>query len=101
MLTNLPVESRFVRKYSPFHDWNWDREIQAQILRTVDTIATQYANAHRKKGQKVLEPPELVQPDYVAKAKKDAKQQKRDDQAAALVELKEFFEKRNNAARNI
>ena len=101
LLINLPAESRFVRKYSPFRDWSWDKEMQAQILRAVDTIATLYANTHRKKGQKALESPELVQPDYVARAKKDAKRQKRDDQAATLGELKAFFEKRNNTARNI
>jgi S-adenosylmethionine synthetase len=84
-----------VKKYSPFKDWNWDKEMQSQILRAVDNMTTVYINSNRKKGSKKLKPPELVQPDYVKKAKKKLGEDQKNKAREKQEELAEFFEKRN------
>jgi len=95
LLVNLPEDSRMVKKYSPFKDWNWDKEMQSQILRAVDTMTTTYINSNRKKGSKKLKPPELVQPDYVKKAKKKLGEEQKIKAREKQEELAEFFRKRN------
>ena len=77
LLLNLPADSRYIQKVSPFGNWNWDREVQSQILHILDILAVQYANAHRKKGSVALKIPEQIQPDYVKQAKNDAKNKKK------------------------
>ena len=101
LLLNLPMESRFIQTKSPFKDWNWDREIQTQILHILDVLAVQYANAHRKKGSKALKIPELIQPDYVKKAKQEQKENKKDDNKIIQKDLAEMFAKRNNKVKKI
>lgn len=101
LLANLPSESRFVQKYSPFKDWNWDKEVQSQILHSIDTIATLYVNANRKKGTKPAKAPELVQPDYVADAKKQVKKRKVENNKEYLAEIEEIFKERNNKVKEI
>lgn len=101
LLINLPAESRFIQKYSPFKDWNWEKEIQSQILRSIDAIATIYANVHRKKGTPAIKPPDQVQPDYVVKAKKDAKVKKKKDNQLAQESLIKEFESRNKNTKQI
>lgn len=96
LLVNLPPESRFITKYSPFRDWNWDREMQAQILYAIDSFAVLYANAHRKKGTQKAKPPKLMQPDYAENAKKEIKKQKREKAKSEQAELAEIFAKRNS-----
>lgn len=96
LLINLPAESRFVRDKSPFVDWNWDKEIQSQILHSLDILVVNYANAHRKKGSVALKTPEQVQPDYVKKAKKVAKRNKKDSNKDIQKDLAEIFAKRNS-----
>lgn len=83
-----------VRKYSPFKDWNWDKEMQSQILRAVDTMTTIYINSNRKKGTKKLKPPEQVEPEYVKEAKKKMKEENKIKAREKQEELAEFFEKR-------
>ncbi len=101
LLLQLPMQARFMQKYSPFKDWNWDREVQAQILHSIDTLATMYANSHRKKGAVALKAPPLIQPDYVEKAKKEAKGKKKEDLKEAQADLAEIFRKRNNNVKKI
>lgn len=101
LLINLPMESRFMQKQSPFKDWNWDKEMQSQILHALDMLAAMYANSHRKKGAKPIKPPELVQPDYVIKAKKQAKEDKKVDNQEDQKDLADIFEKRNNKVKRI
>ena len=101
LLINLPMESRFIQKYSPFKDWNWDKEMQSQILHTLDSIATMYANSHRKKGTKALKAPVQAQPDYVEKAKKEAKNKKKEENELDQLDLTEIFEKRNNKVNKL
>lgn len=96
LLLQLPAESRFVRKVSPFKDWSWDKEIQSQILHTMDTIAVMYANSHRKKGAQPLKVPPQTQPDYVEKAKKGAKEEKRERLKEDQADLAKIFEKHNS-----
>ena len=98
---NLPAESRFINRFSPFKDWTWDKEVQSQILRSLDTMVTMYSNTHRKKGQPPAKIPPQVQPDYVEKAKKDAKRQKREDQQLDQQDLAAIFEKRNNQIKKL
>jgi len=90
-----------VQKYSPFKDWNWDKEIQSQILQAIDMFMVMYANANRKKGSKKIQPPELMQPDYVKKAKKNTKEQTKEDMKAKQKDLAEIFTKRNNQVKSI
>lgn len=95
LLVNLPEDSRMVKKYSPFKDWNWDKEMQSQILRAVDNMTTVYINSNRKKGSKKLKPPEQVQPDYVKEAKKKLGEERKIKAREKQKELAEFFKKRN------
>ena len=90
-----------MQKYSPFKDWNWDREIQSQILRSIDAIATIYANTHRKKGTSAIKAPDQVQPDYVVKAKKDAKIKRKKSSRLAQESLARLFEDRNKNTKQI
>lgn len=90
-----------MQKYSPFKDWNWDKEIQSQILQAIDMFIVMYANANRKKGSKKIQPPELMQPDYVKLAKKSTKEQKKEDMKVKQKDLAEIFTKRNNQVKSI
>ena len=101
LLINLPPESRFIQKISPFKDWTWDKEMQSQILHTLDTLVIQYANAHRKKGSPAIKIPPQIQPDYVSQAKKEVKKNKRDDNREKQKDLAEIFEKRNQKVKKI
>lgn len=101
LLINLPPESRFIQKYSPFKDWNWDKEVQAQILHAIDVFATMYANSHRKKGSSTIKPPELIQPEYVVLAKQQAKKDKKAMNRDNQKDLSDIFEKRNNKVKKL
>ena len=92
----LPPESRMVQKYSPFKDWNWDREMQSQILRELNVIATNYVNANRKKGTKRLKFQDQLEPKYVTEAKKAAKIKHIDKTKEQREQLAEFFSKKNS-----
>ena len=100
LLVNLPPESRMVQKYSAFKDWNWDKEVQAQILHGIDVLTTMFANSHRKKGTAPLKAPKLAQPKYVEDAKKELA-----DKPKVTEEEKEdiiaFFKERNNQVNDI
>lgn len=82
-------------KHNPFQDWNWDKEMQVQILHSIDLMVTYYANANRKKGSKKAEVPEFNRPDYVQEAFEQAKEKQREENREQQKELAEFFEKRN------
>ena len=97
----LPAESRVVQKYSPFKDWNWDREMQSQILRELNVIATNYVNANRKKGTKKLKYQDQLEPKYVTEAKKEMERKKNGISEAKRKELEAFFSKKNNKAKNM
>ena len=103
LLLNLPEESRFIRKYSPFKDWDWDKEIQSQILRSIDSISVMLYNSFKGKGKSRAKRPELVQPDYVKEAKKEAEAErnKRKAEHINLDSLKEIFENRNNKVKKL
>lgn len=101
LLINLPPESRFMQRYSPFKDWSWDKEVQVQILHSIDVLSAMYANSHRKKGAKPLKPPELIQPEYVAKAKKQAKEDKKATNQDDQKDLSDIFEKRNSKVKKL
>ena len=73
--------------------------MQSQILHSIDSLAVLYANANRKKGSTKLKPPKQMQPDYVEKAKKEAKKQKREEARQEQANLAEIFEKRNNQTK--
>lgn len=70
--------------------------MQAQILHAIDSLAVLYMNSNRKKGAPKIKPSELMQPDYVEKAKKEAKKRKREDAKIMQTDLAEIFEKRNS-----
>ena len=96
LLVNLPIESRFVQKYLPSKDWDWDKEVQSRILQTLDIISCHLANMHRKKGTKAIKPSEQFQPDYVKEAKNMAKENKRETAKTDQEDLAAIFEARNN-----
>ena len=89
-----------VQKYSDFKDWNWDKEVQTQILHTLDLLVTMYSNAHRKKGTQPLKAPKLVQPKYVEDAKKElaGKPKITEEEKESIIA---YFEQRNNQVNNM
>lgn len=84
LLSQLPIESRYIQKYNSLKDWNWDKEIQSQILAKLDAVYCAFLNANRKKGKKPIKPQEQMMPEYVKKAKVDYL--KRKQEAAILNE---------------
>ena len=96
LLVNLPIESRFVQKYLPSKDWDWDKEVQSRILQMLDIISCHLVNMHRKKGMKAIKPSEQFQPDYVREAKNMAKENKRETAKTEQEDLAAIFEARNN-----
>ena len=96
LLVNLPIESRFVQKYLPSKDWDWDKEVQSRILQMLAIISCHLVNMHRKKGTKALKPSEQFQPDYVREAKNMAKENKRETAKREQEDLAAIFEARNN-----
>lgn len=96
LLVNLPIESRFVQKYLPSKDWDWDKEVQSRILQMLDIISCHLVNMHRKKGTKAIKPSEQFQPDYVREAKNMAKENKRETAKREQEDLAAIFEARNN-----
>lgn len=96
LLMNLPIESRFVQKYLPSKDWDWDKEVQSRILQMLDIISCHLVNMHRKKGTKAIKPSEQFQPDYVREAKNMAKENKRETAKTEQEDLAAIFEARNN-----
>lgn len=101
LLVNLPMESRFIQKYSPFKDWDWDKEVQSRILQMLDLISCHLVNMNRKKGTKALKVSDQFQPDYVKEAKKDIKKQKKETAAINQEELASIFEKRNSEVKEL
>lgn len=101
LLVNLPLESRFVQKYNPFKDWDWDKEVQSRILQMLDLISCHLVNMHRKKGTKAIKAGEQFQPDYVKDAKKQIKSDKREEAKQDQQDLAEIFEKRNNKVNKL
>jgi hypothetical protein len=95
------MESRFIQKYSPFKDWDWDKEVQSRILQMLDLISCHLVNMNRKKGTKALKVSDQFQPDYVKEAKKDIKKQKKETAAANQEELASIFEKRNSEVKEL
>lgn len=101
LLLNLPIESRFVQKYSPFRDWDWDKEVQSRILQMLDLISCHLVNMHRKKGTKPVKVGEQFQPDYVKEAKKEIKAGKKESAKEAQEDLAKIFEKRNSKVKKL
>lgn len=101
LLVNLPMESRFIQKYSPFKDWDWDKEVQSRILQMLDLISCHLVNMNRKKGTKALKVQEQFQPDYVKDAKKQLKSGKKESNKEAQEDLAEIFESRNNNVKKL
>lgn len=95
---NLPQESRFMRKISPFANWTWDKEVQSQILHALDSLICLTANINMKKGAKKLKPSEIMRPDYVKEAFKEANESKREQNSALNQELAQLFKNKNRVA---
>ena len=95
------MESRFMQKYIPSKDWDWDKETQSRILMQLDIISCQLSNIFKKRGTKPRKPSEQFQPDYVKEAKKEAKGGKREMNEEIQKDLAEIFEKRNNKTKKM
>lgn len=99
LLLQLPFESRFIQKYCPSKDWDWNKEIQSHILHQLDIISCQLANMAKKPGCAPAKPQDLLQPDYVKRAKNEAEKRAREEQrlsAADFEEIKRFWQKYNS-----
>ena len=96
LLINLPLEARFIKKYVPSKDWDFDKETQSRILMMLDVISCQLSNIFKKKSAKPKKPAEQFQPDYVKQAKKDAENEKKMLNKDAQEDLAELFAKRND-----
>lgn len=101
LLVNLPMESRFVQEYSPFKDWDWDKEVQSRILQMLDLISCHLVNIHRKKGKQAIKVGDQFQPEYVVEAKKQIKSNKRERALEDQEELANIFEARNNQTKKL
>lgn len=101
LLLNLPMESRFIQKYSPFKDWNWDKEVQSRILQMLDLISCHLVNMNRKKGTKAIKASEQFQPDYVKDAKNQAKKNKKESVKEEQQDLAAIFESRNKNVKKL
>lgn len=101
LLSNLPIESRFVQKYLPSKDWDWDKEVQSRILQMLDIISCHLVNMRRKKGTKAIKPSEQFQPDYVKKAKNDIKKEAKKVAKEEQKYLSALFEKKNNKVNKL
>ena len=100
LLLNLPPESRMVQKYSAFKDWNWDKEVQVQILHSLDVLVAMYANSHKKKSTAPIKAPPLIQPKYVEEAKKElaGKPKVTEEEKENIIA---YFEQRNSQVSKI
>lgn len=99
LLLQLPSESRFMQKIIPSKDWNWDKEVQSRILRTLDVISCQFANLFRKNGQESIKPGEQFQPDYVKHAKEEAQSLAKADMTISedeMAAMKTFWQSHNH-----
>lgn len=101
LLANLPMGSRFIQKYSPFRDWDWDKEVQSRILQMLDLISCHLVNMNRKKGTKAMKVQEQFQPDYVREAKKQLKSDKKETNKEVQEDLAKIFESRNKDAKKM
>lgn len=104
LMFNLPPESRLVSKYSPMRDWSWEKETQAQILAALDRIQCTIYNTHKPKGRGSAKPPELMQPDYVKRAKKEARfaeveKKKTKPSKEEMDKIREYWKRRNPNAK--
>ncbi len=82
---------------NPAKDWNWDREVQSRILAKLDELSCMFANSHKKKNAKKVEPAEQFQPDYVKKAKQEAEKKKQEKTKISKEEMEKihnFWQKR-------
>ena len=101
LLINLPIESRFMKKYIPSKDWDFDKETQSRILMMLDVISCQLSNMFKKKGVKPRKPDEQFQPDYVKDAKKQVKNLNKELNKEEQIELAELFERKNNNVKKL
>lgn len=101
LLVNLPMGSRFIQKYSPFRDWDWDKEVQSRILQMLDLISCHLVNMNRKKGTKAMKVQEQFQPDYVREAKKQLKSDKKETNKEVQEDLAKIFESRNKDTKKM
>ena len=101
LLINLPAESRFVVQNADGKDWNWDKEVQSQILMQLNGISCQLTNMFRKKGSSPAKPAEQFQPDYVkqAKAKALAAKNKQTVTEEEMQQIKDFWRLHNSNAK--
>lgn len=102
LLANLPFESRFVQKYLPSKDWDWDKETRAQMLNLLDAIYCHIVNLTKSKGQPLRKVADLFQPDYVKAAKEEAKKRRREEETITpeeLAEMKDFWQDYNHKVR--
>lgn len=102
LLLQLPFEARFVQKYCKSKDWDWDKETQSRILHALDTISCQLSNMIKKKSEPLRKPDEQFQPDYVKKAKAEARRIGQEEAEVSQKEVKDmqiFWESYNNRVR--
>ncbi len=102
LLLNLPMESRFIRKYSPTKDWSWADETRSRILAYLDSIDCRLHNMTKKKSAKIAKPGEQFQPDYVKEAKeKYSEERRRRVSKESLQRIQDFWHQRNPNAKFI
>lgn len=87
---------------NPAKDWNWDREVQSRILAKLDELACMFANSHKKKSAKKVEPAEQFQPDYVKKAKEEVEKKKKEKfkkSEEEMEQIRNFWQARNRKVK--
>lgn len=90
LLQNLPEQSRVMRRFNPLKDWDWDKEIQSQILLALNRLEAMYVNSHKKKGARAVKEPVQTQPDYVKKVKEEYEKNQKASKEITEDEMPDF-----------
>lgn len=93
-----------MQKHCESKDWDWDKEVQSQILHQLSIISCQLANMTKKKGTKTIKPGNQFEPEYVTEAKKSyakKEQQRKKLSEDELEEVKDFWQRRNYNVKNV
>jgi hypothetical protein len=78
LFSELPLDSRIIKKTSPTESWQYDQEWQMLTLQQLRDIYSILYNTNRKKGSKTYKPDEPFQPDYMKKAREEYQKMKKE-----------------------
>lgn len=99
LFSNLPTESRIMKKIFPAASWRWEDEVQSRILHEIQRLNAAFYNANRDpKKSKPIELGEQFQPDYIKELKGKYEKKTQDLDESDLDDIKSFWKERNSEA---